>query len=153
MLQSIIMSKSPFAHGRKLSTTPYGIRLAGNVCYSIGLYFLNESSSKEPMELPPPLLLLTTTLYMISQNYCFIDTHIRGECVVSSNKETVTDVFSSCGINGSTLHASTLSVSFLLKHFRLSPPDHKPISSHSILNLNVLVEGEGGQDRQEYWQA
>ena len=147
------MPKSPFAHYWKHSTNPYGIRPAENVRYSIGIYFPNKSSSKEPMEIPPLLLLLTTTLYVISYNHCFIDTHIRGEGIVSSNTETVTDVFSSCGINGSTRHASTLSVSFLLKHFRLSPPDHKPISSHSILNLNVLVEGEGGQDRQEYWQA
>ena len=32
---------------------PNGTRPTGNVCYSIGFYFPNKSSSKEPMERPP----------------------------------------------------------------------------------------------------
>ena len=69
------MPKSPFAHYWNLLMNPYGIRPAENVRYSIGIYFPNKSSSKEPMERPPLLPLSTITLYVISCNHGFTDPH------------------------------------------------------------------------------
>ena len=48
-----IIPKRPFAHHWNLLMNPNGTRPAGNVRYSIGFYFPNKSSSKEPMERPP----------------------------------------------------------------------------------------------------